>query len=687
MPDLTHDQAAALAMIKSFVCGAQRCFILKGYAGTGKTFLIGQIADWLDEQKVSFSLLAPTGRAARVIGEKTRRSGSTIHRHIYNLNDLIEHDDLHARFRFYFQLKASAVDDTNHILIVDESSMISDVESEGEFIRFGSGRVLFDLMDYARIKDPTQRFKILFVGDTAQLPPVSMNRSPALDASYLEDTYGLKPDHCELTQVVRQANESKILKAATLIRDNIRHRRFNQLWLDASPPEIVGTTSDQVADIFKRTYKPALPFKFVCITYANDTALRYNLLIRSKLWGGTGEQPVKRGDALMIIANNRSTGLMNGDLALVLDAAQATESRTILIRRNDPSSGVELVWRVVTLGINTVSNGYAQIRCRILENVLYSNRRDITPDEQKALYIDFKIRNSTLRPNTKAFTEAINSDEYFNALRVKFGYSATCHKAQGGEWDEAIVVFEHVGTDLHAQRWAYTAITRAKKALFAVNLPSRKPWDGLLTNPDSLDFCRPEEDPETLQPEARLTLPAVPEHLELPTDAPEPVRRRHALLLNAWSAQDVKTDAVQPNIQGYQIRYQLTRNAQKAMIALSFNGRGNVTGVHPLSGPGHDVSLADMAVSIFEDSHEISFPDHKPFLKQFYDEAISPIAVRHNARVSKVEHLEYAERYTFRNASGAYAVVTYYYDGRGRFTKRLMSDSTTNNMEFANLFM
>ena len=559
---LTKDQQCALTRVQQFIEGSERCLILKGYAGTGKTFLVGYLARWLATQHRAAALLAPTGRAARVLTDKTGFPGSTIHRHIYNLSVLREKDANHARYKFYFGLKSSTPDDLKRVVIIDESSMVADCVNETEFLRFGSGRLLNDLLEFARMEDPTQQSQIIFVGDDAQLPPVGMSLSPALDPKYLLENHGVASDVIELTEVVRQAADSPILAAATQVRDNIRAGRFNQLSIEPNPPAIIPTTSDEVAERWKQQYRFELPPPFVCITSANDTALRYNIATRARLWGGDGKQDIKPGDFVMIVANNRATGLLNGDLALVKQVHGTRETRNARIFIDEKETHIPLHFRQVTLAFEIAGQPPAECTCKILENVLHSHKLDIKPEEQKALYADFCTRRNDLSSNTEAFTQAIQEDPYFNAVRIKYGYAATCHKAQGGEWDEAVVVFEHQRTDRSAQRWVYTAITRAKKVLYGVNLPRRTPWDGLFKDADGTNTPIQIE-PESIHAEPDPE-PPLPLALKLPETAPGFLSQRHARAVQAWQTAELTVAQVLPRIPNYHIQYQLQQDGQTA---------------------------------------------------------------------------------------------------------------------------
>lgn len=678
---LTTNQQAAFESICGFINNKhRRVIILQGYAGTGKTFLIGHIARWLMENNIVVQLLAPTGRAARILSEKTRILATTIHRYIYNLDELIENDDKHSKFKFYFQLKRTTIDETNVVYIVDESSMVSDAESEGEFIRFGSGRLLKDLFEFSGIGDETRHTKIIFVGDPAQLPPVNMSISPALDPTYLKSKHGVEAELYCLKEVVRQAADSAILVAATCIRNNIEREQFNELVVEPRQGEIEVTTADGVGKLWASVYQPAkpkIPPPLVCITYTNDTALRYNLMIREELFGGSGDQQLRAGDYLMIVANNRITGLLNGDLAVVLNANEQAERRRVRIFVEGEEKHVDLQFRQVEIAYEQSETGCTKMKCLILENVLFSDLRDITPEAQKALYADFKMRHPDLKANTKHFTEMILEDPYFNALRVKFGYAATCHKTQGGEWPSVVVVFENQRTDRDGLRWAYTAITRARVKLYGVNFPNKMSWTDLMAG---------HNEPVMVQATNHIEAPAVElrpiDHRDVPfLDAfptePAFLRHKHCAAVEKWATDGIQVEEVEVVPNKYFIRYRIRRGQAFAKLHMTFSLKARFT-VQVLPEFGADDELANKArdilqaaphsVPIDNDMIEMMFPEDKPFLKRFYDEIVRPRSEQADITIISVQHMRYRERYIF-GVDGAESRVDFIYNEQGEFTK------------------
>ena len=229
---LTNDQTELVLELERFINSSSSVFLLKGYAGTGKTFMMKGLTDFFVNTNRSFKMAAPTGRAAKVISQKTKHKAYTIHKSIYSSKDLKEFktkdESGTETFKFYYELKNNE-DPLNTVYIIDESSMLSNVYSEGEFFRFGSGYLLKDLLKFINIDNNDQDKKIIFIGDNAQLPPVNMNFSPALDSNYLKENYNIYSSEFELTEVLRQNTNSGILHNATKLRQSLKSNLFNQI--------------------------------------------------------------------------------------------------------------------------------------------------------------------------------------------------------------------------------------------------------------------------------------------------------------------------------------------------------------------------------------------------------------------------------------------------------------------------
>lgn len=488
MIELNSQQLVALSKIQDFLIDdSLDVFILRGSAGTGKTTLIAKLIEHLNEVKQTYALLAPTGRASRILSAKVKQitntqiEGSTVHRMIYHLDKIVTNDNEvlsinDPALRFHYPLKED--ESTVNLFIIDEASMIGDKENKGDVIQFGSGKLLKDILNFCRVarfnRSNDHTTKIIFVGDIAQLPPVGENFSPALSEKYLSDEYNIKSIAFDLTEVMRQVSDSSILMQATNIRNAITENIFNNFKIEVNNK-----------DVYSFDYNQALIWivdniinikSSVAVVYSNEKALGYNRSIREKLHGGA-DVSIKTGDFLLVNKNSTLHQLNNGDLVKVVSVNPRVEKHSILLKTKNEQGNIEeklidLMFRQISVAYRSI-NGNIQVCCFILENLLDSPNRELSPLEIRALYVDFLIRNPQAKDNKALKKELLKTDLYFNALQVKYGYAVTCHKAQGGEWENVLVDFSGIKGLQNKQffQWAYTAITRSSQNLIVVNAP------------------------------------------------------------------------------------------------------------------------------------------------------------------------------------------------------------------------
>lgn len=470
--NLTSDQRNALEMLHKFIEGDDTVFLLKGYAGTGKTTLLNGLCQYLNDINREVSLLAPTGRAAMILGQKTKKSTSTIHRSIYNMDDLIENND-GSSFKFSYGLQYNE-DSSQCIYIVDEASMISNVYSDDEFFTFGSGYLLNDLFNYATTGSENR--KIIFVGDQAQLPPVNMNFSPALDIDYLPEKFQINVQNVLLSEVVRQSDDSSILKSATSIRSSIEKECFHTFQFSEESSDIKSISKDNFISNYAFIAKQDGVTNSIVITHSNKKAQAYNQEIRNFRY--KKDTKVVKKDDLLIITKNNYNGkveLYNGMFAKVIEVGEI--KHTCKPRFTIKGGSVmerSLSFREINVEVTDVKGENHIIKTTLLDGFLDSDEGRLHPYDQRALYIDFKERMSRegIKPGDNEFKDRLRKDFYFNALQAKYGYAITCHKSQGGEWDNLFIDFDvKMGKNSKAYfRWAYTAITRASKKIHCINL-------------------------------------------------------------------------------------------------------------------------------------------------------------------------------------------------------------------------
>lgn len=489
--ELTNQQNKVFEQIKAFLNSDASVFILRGYAGTGKTTMVKVIADYI-EQTRQLAMMAPTGRAARVLAMKTGHTATTIHKAIYSkahvepkkVKNIAE-----SEFKFVFSINNSE-NGGNIVAIVDEASMVCSRKIEHELFMFGTDNLMEDLLTFVR---PNFGGKVIFVGDPAQLPPVGESVSNALRAEYFKEK-GLKVIEAELTEVLRQKDDSVILKNAMMIRDLLKKDKRNQLVFEEQKDDVETVPSEQFLDKYLNYRKESGKHDSVIICYSNKSANRYNRDIRKSLYGG--DVPLQENDILLITQNNYRLDRMNGEFVPVLSIGERIQqSAPVYAQIGGKKERIVITLNFIKV---TVPNGDGYpMPCMLLEDLLTSDTATISIDENRALYINFCMRNPRLKQGTESFAEALLNDEYYNAIRAKYGYAVTGHKCQGGEWGKVFVDYTgRTGLDDDSLRWAYTATTRAQKTLYVTNLPHITPFSKFRIEP--IQKCK------NIAPECRI---------------------------------------------------------------------------------------------------------------------------------------------------------------------------------------
>ena len=458
------DNPALMGLIELFESDEIDVIILTGSAGTGKTTLVGQLIDTLRASKTKVQLLATTGRAAKILQNKTGKTATTIHSAIYAFNSLKSTDDIShdkdlnineaGQLYLQFDLKFSRQEPEEQVeaYIVDEASMLThETNSKAHTAQFGSGSLMNDLFHFCRGK------KIMFVGDPCQLPPISHNiNSIALDPYFIANQYNKRVGLVELTRVWRQAEGNEILKVATWYRDRIITKSAAK-GMKIPPPEglHIHTMKDQSAmmDKYLEVIGPDKDFnKATFLAHSNKSVHQINHQIRKRLNYSNAPQ---LGDLLSVVQNSYTTPLVNGDL-VVLESIKEDVTRA-----NLTFSRVRL--RALHSGAN-----YDTL---LINELLFNSESSLNKEDAGRLLIDFdqRMRKRGVKRNTAAYKEGMRTDPFLNALRCKFGYALTTHKAQGGEWEEVFVAMDYPLTNMEgeaAARWYYTAFTRASHRLY-----------------------------------------------------------------------------------------------------------------------------------------------------------------------------------------------------------------------------
>ncbi len=698
--NLSPGQEEALHKLEAFLLGQEHVFMLKGYAGSGKTTILDGLVNYLHKSQKKYALMAPTGRASKVIREKTGREAYTIHKSIYSLKEMVEISEGDS-FYYYFKLRNyEGVHGT--IFIIDEASMVSDAKSQGEFFRFGSGYLLSDLITYSRISDKSANTKLIFVGDPCQLAPVNDSHSKALDADYLKEKFKLTTVETELKEVIRQNNQSGILEAASKIRKSISAGFFNDFNLKQNGKDIFNPAYEN----FLGNWQNAEGTKII-IASKNKTSLDLNLQIRELLFG-VMNLPVQKGEIVIVGANNQSKGIFNGEFAVVNDVSDSITQRVIYLRGKPP---VTLTWRDVELVFPDGEKDNNVAKGKLLENFLYGDNY-LKPEETQALYVDFTSRNKGLKPGSPEFIDAIIKDEYFNCLMIKYGYAVTCHKAQGGEWDNVFSVWDmsnaanfNYGTESQKKegktnedfyRWAYTAITRASKRLYALNPPYFNSYSSMAFIDNQVIDALNELSGSQVQSEEVALDTELLELLNKLHLANEPVQiQDHAIrVIHAVQKHGIEVSGWQKL--GFEIRYSFKRNADTALFRTYINGQNEfrkpVT-VMPNSSPkgvfNSEIEeilkrLPNLTVKrntaetiICKTEFDIETEERFPFTKYLFDDLIKLTSAK-GIILAESEHLQYKERHSFKR-NGETAVLDFEYNKNGFFGRVVPIPSMTNS--------
>lgn len=488
---LNDGQTELINRLNQFLSSKEHnVFLLKGYAGTGKTFITKGLTEYFRAIGRNYVLAAPTGKASKVIALKTKSSAYTIHKTIYSFQDIVEYrdDDIEGTetFRFYAKLAVNE-HSADTVYIVDEASMISDVYQEAEFFRFGTGYLLADFLKFVNLDHNDHCKKIIFIGDDAQLPPVGMNTSPALSAEYLLRNHCVRSTEFELTDVVRQKHESGVIKNTIPLRKSLQEKVFNQLYIDFQYPDVKQVEYQDLLARYLESCNNRINGESIIIAHSNADVADYNIRVREHFFPNHPE--IAAGDKVMALTNSDVHGVFisNGDFGLISKVWGDPEKRRVTLKRKNPDSKkieetqVELTFRDVRIGFKNLDGNSLFFNAKIIENLLYDKEPGLSSDQNKALYLDFCIRNDKISRKSMEFKQLLKTDPYFNALRLKFGYAITCHKAQGSEWNNIFVKCKTHQNQLTSDyfRWLYTAITRTTKQLYLLDPPCLKLGAGI----------------------------------------------------------------------------------------------------------------------------------------------------------------------------------------------------------------
>jgi exodeoxyribonuclease-5 len=423
-------------------------FLMRGYAGTGKTSIISSVVKTLDSLRMRSVLLAPTGRAAKVIASYSGRPAFTIHKKIYRQKS--------SKDGFgNFSLNKNLLKDT--FFIVDEASMVSNSSADSSI--FGSGRLLDDLIEFVYSGIDC---KLILVGDTAQLPPVGSTISPALEPATL-GAYGFGLISCELKQVVRQSETSGVLMNATRLRLQVAEQNLVHPSIDCvNYKDTIRITGEDLIEEISNAYGQCGMEGTIIVVNSNKQANKYNQGIRNRIF--YREEEVCTGDMVMVVKNNYflmeegedgAGFIANGDIAEVKK-----------IRKYEERYGFRFADMVLKFPDYDL-----EVESKVMLDVLHLDTPALPSDRNKELYQNILEDYISLKTRKLQF-EAVRSNPYFNALQIKFAYAVTCHKAQGGQWERVFIdqgMFNRNEITIDYLRWFYTALTRSTDRVYLVN--------------------------------------------------------------------------------------------------------------------------------------------------------------------------------------------------------------------------
>lgn len=692
---LTVQQESALNAIRSFINDTEASvFILKGYAGTGKTTMIQSIIQDVKLTRPHYVLMAPTGRAAKMLREKTGQNASTIHRVIYNFDkmdvtDLDENgisvdtdtnnDDKQPNktmgvdsMHLWFKIKTSDEEHSPNktLYIVDEASMISSIRSCGEMLHFGSDVLLDDLMAFIQ---PFKGGKILFIGDPAQLPPVGDNKSAALDEQYFVNR-GLKVISAELTEVVRQSGESTILKNAMQIRDLIKSKVRNSISFERST-DVVDITAADVANRFCRIISSPSIGESVVICYSNSKVKDYNDAIRANYFPDASN--IVAGDILQIVKNNvgsnNGTDMFNGDFAKVLSVSDNTEALSAPVwadlGKGRERISISVSFRDVVLQLEDGT----QVSCKIIDDLLNNRERNLSPLQTLALFINFKMRfhdsiketRLTASEKKEAFNNALRSDPYYNAVQAKYGYAITAHKSQGGEWKTVFVDYTgRTGLNDESLRWCYTATTRPIETLYGINFPSATPLSKLKINP-IIKYSKPAKE--------AFSFGAITSDRVMPAAATSAQKAKFNCIQENLSHLGVLIERIE--LLQYIDRYHIQSSCGEIIVDCQYNGTGMYTSYRSQN----QNILTDKVLDCFKDESKIEYEfKYTPSSNQMSVLYKLMISICDDLEIMITNIVEHSSQYYvayYMKTSCCFSQILFYFKNNGYITHALPSSS------------
>lgn len=675
--ELYPQQKEALDRIDSFLNSDDSVFILRGYAGTGKTTMIKAVLPIISRKGKYAQLMAPTGRAAKILHQKTQYPATTIHKAIYALDKLTakrhdesgnliktattqETDISHKDDVVEFWFDISDLDNTTshnpsqYVFIIDEASMISSQKVEPEIFHFGTDILLEDLLTYAKLGSKS---KIIFIGDPAQLPPVGDSESKALNEEFFINK-GWATQSYDLTEVVRQSADSLILKNAMTIRTVLEQNARNSLIFSCKENEFERISSTMIPKKFVDLYPEPTMGAAAIVCYSNSMAKGYNDAIRNYYY--PGKTSVQCGDILQVVRNcyMHERALFNGDFVRVIGVSDSTETQSARVWTSVGGSRIHQLISLKFRDVVVQSEEGEIYKMKIIDSLLNDTAPRLSVIEHTALYINFRMRHPELRNDHEAMAKALLEDPYYSALNVKYGYAITGHKSQGGDWNTVFVDYsDRVGLNDDALRWMYTATTRAKNILYGVNIPNIHPLEKLKFNP-IIKFSKPAKD--------SLMVADIGGVDTLPNGATNIQKAKYFSIVKALNSMALSVKRVE--FLPYKDRYHIEVGNRIIRYDCTYNGAGHYTKYTAIDVSDNDKSIL-MALQA-EGAYIFNF-DYEPstdYLTILYHKVRSICSELGIVITNVVEEIKQYDVVYFLRTSGKFSQIKFYYNKNGFVT-------------------
>lgn len=681
---LTDDQSIAVEKLEDFLISDEHIFMLKGYAGTGKTTIVAGLIQYLHAIGRAFEVMAPTGRAAKILKEKTG-FGNTIHKCIYKLENVeVKESSIeeNATLKIHFPIRS--LDHENSILIIDESSMISSKESKQAILRFGTDILLKDLFTYAQITN--KKTKIIFVGDPAQLLPVGDNKSWAFEKSlFTSKNYSV--NEYELQEIKRQ-EKNLILENSILIREAIAHENLNELVLKYDENSFKKLGYGEIISKFLEETPILELHSSIIIAYSNRACFEYNKALRNAYF--PNQDYVTSGDIIQII-NNTYLGeveINNGDFAKIIEVSPSIDQITAPVYIEDKGKKIKknitLDFRDVVIKLDHYSE---LIRVKIIDNLLYSHQRDLSYEDQTAIYIHFLMRfqekQKALKEKgleyaqvgSKVFKDELLSDPYINAIRCKFGYAITCHKAQGGEWDKVFVDYTgRISLKKESLRWCYTATTRGRSKVYAINPPHFSKFKKFeMGNPSKISKI----------PKDFILFQDI---MISPFHSEDQHICKSKKYWDVFELLDEKGYAIKDVLsKDYLERYTIEKNDEITVLEGYHNGNGYFEQPFKIVS-GSDQNLLELFNQPLKINYKITYHPSAGIFEELFSN-IQSICLELDIYISNVvENIENHYINYYFLSDKFYSTIQFYFNKEGHFTKALpKTNDVENDIKFSNL--